>query len=703
MTRTGEEAMPITERMAAWSLRHRWVAIGGWFGAVVLAVLVSGLMTGRDAHATDPGESGRAQTAQRRQDTVEPILESVLVQGPHLRPAAGELARTLPGTASTVAPDGRSALVTFQIPINPTTYRQDYLDAVDKVAAVARRYPDTRVVQAGDRSLSLAVDSGVKGDFHQAEYFSFPLTVLILLVVFGALVAAAVPVLLALTTVAGTFGLLRILGHWVPVNSAASSIVLLIGVAVAVDYSLFYLRREREERAAGRSAADAVRAAGRTSGHAILISGLTVMLCVVGLMLTGLDNMRGVSLGALLVVGVAVIGSVTVLPGLLSILGVRVDAGRLPWLGRRTAATESRAWAAIARTVVRRPVLCGGAGAALLVLLALPALGLHLQDAAVTNSLPRSVPAVDNAVRLNQAFPGSATPAHVVIWSAAGADVNTPELRTAIDALRTRVAGPVTVVPVDRQIVLRVPLAGSGTDRASERALARLRNQELPDTVGKVAGVDFAVAGRTAFAVDFAQAIRERLAWVVGFVVVFSLLLLTVAFRSPALAVVSVVLNLLSVGAAWGIVTWVFQDGHFGSVLGFTPYGGVVSWIPLFVFVLLFGLSMDYHIFVVSRVRERDAADQRDRIVGGIATSAGVVTSAALIMTAVFSVFVTLSAIEYKMLGLGMAVAVIIDATLVRGVLLPAGLALIDIGPAATGTPHAPAGTAPRRPAARVP
>jgi putative drug exporter of the RND superfamily len=543
--------MPITERMAAWSVRHRWAAVGGWLVAVVLAVLISGLMAGHDAHATDPGESGRAQTAQRLQDTDEPIYESVLVQGPHLRPAADDLVRTLPDTELTMSPDGRSALVTFQIPVNLATYKQDYADAVAKVGTVARRYPDTRLAQAGDRSLSLAVDSGVKGDFHKAEYFSFPLTVMILLVVFGALVAAAVPVLLALTTVAGTFGLLQIIGHWVPVNSAASSIVLLIGIAVAVDYSLFYLRREREERAAGQSAEAALRVAARTSGHAILVSGLTVMLCVLGLMLTGLDNIRGVSLGALLVVGVAVIGSVTVLPGLLSILGVRVDAGRLPWLGRRrTAATESRAWAAIARAVVRRPLLWGGLGTALLVLLALPALGLHLQDAAVTNSLPRSVPTVDNALRMQEAFPGSATPSHVVIWSPSGADVDTPALRAAIEQLRTQVAGPVAVVKVERQVVLRVPLAGSGTDRASERALAALRTQKLPETIGRVSGVDFAVAGRTAFAADFAEVVRERLAWVIGFVVVFSLVLLMLAFRSLGVAVVSIVLNLLSVGAA---------------------------------------------------------------------------------------------------------------------------------------------------------
>ena len=217
---------------------------------------------------------------------------------------------------------------------------------------------------------------------------------------------------------------------------------------------------------------------------------------------------------------------------------------------------------------------------------------------------------------------------------------------------------------------------GSGTDAVYGRALRILRDDVLPATLGKVDGVDYAVAGRTAVAYDFAAALNSRTAIVFAFMLILAFVLLVVAFRSLAVPAVSIVLNLLSIGASYGALTWVFQDGHLGSVLGFTSYGGVVGWLPLFMFVMLFGLSMDYHIFILSRVRERRTAgaEPRDAIIGGIASSAGVVTSAAVIMTAVFSIFIALSAIEYKMLGVGMAVAVVIDATVVRGVLLPAAL-----------------------------
>jgi len=280
---------------------------------------------------------------------------------------------------------------------------------------------------------------------------------------------------------------------------------------------------------------------------------------------------------------------------------------------------------------------------------------------------------------MQEAFPGAATPSRVVVWRTDGGAVDGPAVRQAIDDLSRRVAGPVAVVTVDRDLVVRVPLPGGGTDATSNAALKSLRDDALPATLGKVDGVDYAVAGRTAFAHDFTDVVRDRGPLVYAFVLAMAFILLMLAFRSVAIPAVSILLNLLSIGAAYGVVTWVFQNGHLTSVLGFTSYGGVVDWQPLFMFVILFGLSMDYHIFILSRIRERwtAGATAQDAIVGGITTSAGVVSSAAVIMTGVFSVFITLGAIEYKMLGVGMAVAVIIDATVVRGVLLPAALALL--------------------------
>lgn len=702
----------LVERAAGWSVRHRGLAIVGWFTLVAVAVLSSALLPGEQARSTDPGESGRAQSALRQQQGYVPVLESVLIQArqpggqqvsddPRQRAAVADLVASLrrtgavtdvrsplePGGQPLISEDGQSGLVTFHVAGVLDEVKPNYAAAVRAIEAVAGRHPQVRLAQAGDRSLAVAVDQGIKNDFKRAEFISLPLTVVILLVVFGSLVAAGIPLLLTLGTVAGTFGLLQVVAHWVPINSATSSMVLLIGVAVGIDYSLFYLRRAREERAAGRDILEAVRVTARTSGHAVVVSGLTVMLCMVGLLFTGLDNFRGLTLGAVLVVGLAMTASVTVLPALLALLGRRVDAGRIPWLSRhRTAAAESRLWSAVANAVVQRPLLWGGVAALALLIVALPAFGMRPQDAAVTDSLPRSVPTVDAAVRMQQAFPGTASPARVVVWNNNGEDVDSPAVQAAIGELRDQITGgggllaqPIAVVNVDRALVMRIPLAGSGTDTTSNQALRTLREDVLPATLGKVDGIDYAVTGRTAVAYDFATVLNSRTPIVFAFVLILAFVLLAIAFRSLAVPFVSIALNLLSIGAAYGVLTWIFQDGHLTSVLGFTSYGGVVGWLPLFMFVMLFGLSMDYHIFILSRIRERwtATANPRDAIIGGIATSAGVVTSAAVIMTAVFTIFIALSAIEYKMLGVGMAVAVIIDATIVRGILLPAALTLL--------------------------
>jgi RND superfamily putative drug exporter len=292
-----------------------------------------------------------------------------------------------PDGTGRVSKDARSGLVTFQVAGPDEQVRAHYDAEVKAVDTVAARHPGVRLAQAGDMSLSSAVDQSIKRDFQRSEFVSLPLTLLILLVVFGSLIAAGIPVFLTLTTVMGTFGLLQVVDHWIPINSAARSMVLLIGVAVGIDYCLFYLRREREERAAGRDLREALRITARTSGRVVVVSGLTVMLCLSGLLFTGIGVFAGLTVGTILVVGLAVVGSVTVLPALLAVLGRGVDKARIPWLGRgRTNARESRAWSAVARAVVRRPLLWGGAATLALVIMALPALGMRLQDAAVTNS-----------------------------------------------------------------------------------------------------------------------------------------------------------------------------------------------------------------------------------------------------------------------------------------------------------------------------
>jgi putative drug exporter of the RND superfamily len=681
MLRARRSDTALVERVAGWSVRHRVLAVTGWLMLVLVAVLAGGL-GGDGASARDPGETGRATEVLDQQRTYAPVRENVLVEGAGRDAATDDLVSALRATNAVTElsrrVSGSSVLVTFHVAGPNEQIKANYDTVVRTVSDTSARHGDARLAQAGDQSLARAVDQAVKDDFQRSELISLPITVLILLVVFGSLVAASVPLLLAGTTVAAAFGLIALIGDWIPVNSATSSMILLIGIAVGVDYALFYLRREREERAAGRTVAEALRITARTSGRVVVVSGLTVILCVAGLLFTGLDNFRGLTVGTVLIVGLAVLGSVTALPALLSLLGPRIDKLRVS--RRRTTVRESRVWSVVARVVVRRPWLWGGLAVLGLVVMALPAADMRLQDAAAVNSLPRSVAAVDGAIRMQQAFPGAPTPAQVVVWG------NVDGARAAVDGLHREIAAsdgllhePLSVARVDDALVVRVPLAGSGTDDESNRALEHLRTTALPAVFGHVDGAEFAVAGKTAFAHDFTDQVRNRTPIVFVFVLALAFVLLVMAFRALAIPLISIGLNLLSIGAAYGVLTWVFQDGNLSSLLGFTSYGGVVGWLPLFMFVLLFGLSMDYHIFILSRIRERwvGGVDARSAIVGGVGSSAGVVTSAAVIMTAVFAVFVTLSAIEYKMLGVGMAVAIMIDATIVRGVLLPAAMALL--------------------------
>ncbi|MGW8378387.1 MMPL family transporter [Streptomyces sp. ODS28] len=705
------ERHPLTERVAGWSARHAKKTILGWFLLVVVCVVAGGA-AGSGAKTSDAGESGRGQRIMREQDKKDVnFRENILIEDKHraqplqgnakLEAVAKDVAAQLradsgvvkdvaaPGDSpeaakQLISKDGKSGLVTAVIPGPAGPDADKRLFALeDKVEELQKQHPDARVAMAGELSLDVAISDAADKDLGQAEMLSLPVTLVILLVVFGALVAASVPVLLAVSAVAAALGVVSVIGTVIPANSTVSSVVLLIGMAVGVDYSLFYLRREREERAAGKLPKEALRISARTSGHAVIVSGLTVMLSMCGLLIVGVDVFNGMAMGTIVVVGLAVLGSVTVLPAMLALLGRRVDALRLPFLGRRrTQATESRSWAATARAVVRRPLLLGGVALLALGALSVPALHLKLSEPGSLNSLPRSIDTVDAGIRLQQAFPGGASPAQVVVW---GEGATTGEADKVVEVLRQKAAEsdllgePITAQKVDKVLSISVPLAGKGTDAKSTQALHSLRRDVLPQAFEGTEGLHYATTGEVAGKQDLADVLEQRQLWVIGFVLLLALVTLILAFRAPLVAVVSVILNLLSIGAAYGVVVLGFQDGHLAGLLNFQSSGGVVNWLPLFMFAILFGLSMDYHVFILSRIRERwrNGEDARTAVVRGVAGSAGVITSAAAVMIAVFALFATLSAVEFKMLGVGMAAAILIDATLVRGVLLPAALTLL--------------------------
>ncbi|HVP75895.1 MAG TPA: MMPL family transporter [Gaiellaceae bacterium] len=651
------------------------------------------------------GESGVADRVLAREFRNERAGEQVLIQsrrGPlqrgQLAAVVGDLVTRLErapavaairspltaGNEGQISEDGRSALVTFQLTGNPETAKDRVGPALAATAAVQRAHPALLIGEVGDGSANKAIEKRIADDFRRAEFTSVPVTLLILVLAFGSVVAATIPLLLGITAVGAALGLTALLSHQLHVDSSISSVILLIGLAVGVDYSLFYLRREREERARGRLPSEALEAAAATSGRAVLVSGLTVMAAMAGMFLMGSRSFQSFGMGTVLVVAIALVGSLTVLPAVLSMLGDRIDRGRVPFVRRLLGrGGSSSLWPAIVGGVLRRPLLWGGLATTLLVALAIPAFRLHTVDSGI-QGLPHDLPVIKVYDRTVRAFPGQPLPAIVVVRAP---DVTSPPVQAGIAALRrSALATGVLREPISvdvsashRTARVLIALTGSGTDAASNHALALLRNQVIPATIGRVPGVEVQTTGWTAQSHDFNASMKSHAPYVFAFVFGLAFLLLLVTFRSIVIPLKAIVLNLLSVGAAYGVLVLVFQDGRLQSLLGFQSVGGVTSWLPLFLFVILFGLSMDYHVLILSRVREaHDRGMPTEQAVAhGIQTTAGVVTSAAVVMVAVFAIFATLDMIDMKMMGIGLAVAVLIDATIVRAVLLPAAMKLL--------------------------
>jgi RND superfamily putative drug exporter len=697
----------LAARMGRWSASHWKTAVFGWLAFVVVAS-VAGQMVGTkklDMNSAATGQSRQADQLLRRAGlNSDPQTEIVLIQSTThtagdraFRAVVADVAGTVrpfstiqhlrtpyqPGHADQISGDGHSAMVEWEMN-GDSKVAAKHIDALTTAtAAVAKRHPGFYVGEAGSASSMKAVMNAYMKLLTTSGSRSIPLTLLVLLLVFGAIVAAGVPLLLALSAVGGTLGLLALPSRLIPMDQNVSSVVLLVGLAVGVDYSLFYLKREREERAAGKGPRAALEAAAATSGRSVLISGITVMIAMAGMMFSRDKTYLSLGVATIVVVAAAMLGSLTVLPALLAKLGDRVEKGRIPFLARfRRESGENRFWSAVLTPALRRPLVSAAAATAVLLALALPVLHIHTTQTS-SASLPTSIPTIETIDRLQTAFPGNASPAVVAIQ----ANTDAPATVAAVHALvREALASGQMMEPIDVAVnpshtIARVtiPLMGNGTDAASIRALGTLRERILPDTIGRVPGATFAVTGGTANTVDGNTALKQSLPYVFGFVLTFAFLLLLASFRSLVIAVKAIVLNLLSVAAAYGALVAVFQYGWGEQVLNFHSNGGIAAWLPIFMFVILFGLSMDYHVFILSRVREAYDRGMRseDAVAHGIKTTAGVVTSAAMVMVGVFAIFATLPILDMKEAGFGLAVAVLIDATIVRAVLLPATMKLL--------------------------
>ena len=707
MSTTRSSSHNFAARMGRWSATHRKKAVLGWIAFVVLALFV-GMGTGMRMLGDSDELSGDSATAQRILDhagLAHPASETIIVSSrgatvsdPRFRGAVAEAVAAVERTphssgvrspldasgAMLVSKDRHAALVQFDV-------QGDHMQIIDRIAPVLgavaridRRSDSIHVGEFGTASFAKAAKDSAGKDFGKAEVLAIPVTLLILLIAFGAFMASILPVGLALTAFVAASGLVMAMSHVFPIDDSSFSVMLLIGLAVGVDYSMFYIRREREERAAGRSPQAALEAAAATSGRAVLVSGLTVMASVAGMFFAGGGGFRGIATGTILVVATSVLASLTVLPAMLSKLGDRIERGRVPFLpGLRRDPRGGRFWNAVIGRVLRRPVVAIVVAGGFMVALAIPAFSMHTVQPG-TRDFPQSLAILKDQRAIERAFPGGPMPAQIVIDAE---NAHSPQLAEAIRAFTAKaLAGgliddPVTVdLPTDHVAIVTAPLAGTGEDAASERALVDLRERLIPATIGAASGVRrVAVGGPTAWNKDSNDTLRSHAPIVFGFVLALAFGLLLVTFRSVVIPIKAIVLNLLSVGAAYGFLVAMFQWGWGEKLLGFHSTGGISSWVPMFLFVVLFGLSMDYHVLVISRIREGVDKGMRteDAVSHGIRSTAGVVTSAAFVMVVVFAIFGTLNQVSMKQIGFGLAVAILLDATVIRAVLLPASMKLL--------------------------
>jgi uncharacterized membrane protein YdfJ with MMPL/SSD domain len=681
-------------RAGRWSAENWKKALFGWL-VIAVAAMALGNVVGHVQMADSKASSGETATALSLLEQAgmkQPATESVLIQSrtqtaddPIFVSAIAGVIQNLAGQKDVtniqnplvtiggggqVSRDRHSVLVQFTIKGDPDKAKDKVKPILDAIAAAQQANPSLSVREVGTASANYELGKRFAKDFKNAEWMTIPITL---------------PVLLAFSAVLASLGIYALITHAYSGDyQSTSSVVLLIGMAVGVDYSLFYLRREREERAAGQEPRPALIRAASTSGQAVVISGATVLIAMAGMFIAGNRIFTSFAIGTMLVVLCAVIGSVTVLPATLAKLGDRVDRGRVPFFGGKShAAGESRFWGFVLDRVLHRPVVAITLAGGLLVAAATPALGMHTKLPSFTD-MPNDIPIVSTYKAVIHAFPGAPTPASVVIKAPS---IRDPAVATTIEnleqaAVATGQMFPPFLVTVNADSTVadvQIPLAGNGDNAASLAALSTLRDVVLPRTLGELPDVQYAVAGETAGTRDWNEQMKARMPWVIAFVLALAFVLLLATFRSVVIPLTAIVLNLLSVGAAYGLLVLIFQHTWAEGILGFTSNHAITSWLPLFLFVVLFGLSMDYHVFILSRIKElRDGGMSTEEAVSrGIRRTAGTVTSAAIIMVAVFAIFGTLKLIMMKQLGVGLGIAVLIDATIIRGVLLPAAMKLL--------------------------
>lgn len=704
------EPQGLTGALALRSARHPWITVVAWVAVLVIAIgVAAGLLgdaltqeaeTSADLEsltAADliderinlgveaPAEEFVIVTSDQYtvdQSQFQDYVSNLAVEIDALDDVAGVATYYQTGAPGMVARDNSGTMILVTLAGDPAEAADNSADFLALIEDEAAATPGFEVKTAGSASINHAFNAAAEDTLQRGEMIGIAVAIVVLVVVFGALVAAGLPLVLAVVSILTTLGLTAIVGQFTDLSFFVVNMIFMIGLAVGIDYVLFIVARYREEREAGRDKIDAIVRTGDTSSKAILFSGLTVVTALAGLLIVPDSIFFSLGTGAILVVLASLVMTMTLLPAVLSLLGDRVNSVRPPVIGygRRKKSANGGFWASTARLVMRRPVVSAALSTGFLLALGAVALTMSLGSTGVT-SLPAEEPSVQAYLAIKNDFAGEdLEPAQIVIDAD---DVNAPEIQAAVDGLLTDLEADGTfgvptmnVAPGDDLLVIEVPILADAQSNNANEAVKRLRSDYIPSYFSEDAAY---VGGSTAETIDYTGLMADYMPIVLALVLSISFVLLLLAFRSIIVPIKAIIMNLLSVFAAYGLVTLVLQHGVGANIFGFTQVDRIDNWIPLFLFAVLFGLSMDYHIFLLSRIKERfdETGDNATAVADGLRSTGGIITGAALIMVGVFGGFALGDLTSFQQMGFGLAAAVVIDATIVRSVLVPSTMALL--------------------------
>lgn len=699
-----------TENLATSCAAHPKRVFGIWFGILALAfVLVasysSNTLTTEFAFFSNPDSKKGTTLLTDRLRGVEAVNEVVIVRSSSLTVDDAEYEEFVSeihtrvvgigddvGSVADYYSTGNEQFVSENrhTTILPVVLAKGFKEAeknIDQVVDIIDEVDGTNgfeVFLTGEATFSKDFADGNQKDAERGEMLGIPIALLILAVVFGAIAAALLPIALAMISIIVALGIVLLIGQAMQLQVFATNLITMIGLAVGIDYSLFIVSRFREERRRGLTKNEAIRKSGSTAGRAVLYSGMTVALAVLALLLVPHRVYFSIGLGMVTVLFVAVAASLTLLPALLSVMGDKVDKFKLPFIGRKESDPDENTggfWNGVTNIVMRNPGVSLVVTAGILIALTVPYFDINTGTSGIVD-LPDDFQAKQGFEVLQEEFGfGLNAPVEIVIEG----DIDSQSTQTAIEALITRLAGDpdfgegtVTTNTAGNLALLSVPLKVGPSTEEAIASVRVLRDDYIPNTFSGSAA-DVYVTGLTAEEVDFVDIGRKFFPIVLTIVLSLSFIFLTMVFRSLVIATKAIIMNLLSVGAAYGILVLVWQKGVGNEVFGFPQVDVIQAWMPIMLFAILFGLSMDYQVFLISRIKERYQRKHNndESVAYGLRSTAGLITGAALIMVAIFSGFAAGDIIPAAQFGFGMAVAILLDATVVRSILVPASMKLL--------------------------